>query len=701
MSQMFLEIAELASRADISSLCTILSSNSDNAPQEMILGLLLYFLPETLPVYHYQSVISQISKFQKIVNFTLSDPEMELFDHISPKLSSFGWSYTHRLKCETNHLDIPLSNFAKCLIRIIDNARRELLSIDDLFLDSLNVSKQLRDWETSYVKVLWKFRQFYSDHNQPWIPFRYFEAASPDRVIRFLLQYTTNDNVCRDMECLVLPYLSYNKSYEELWKWIGSAPNSLKHLELLEYLIKGGILKSEVALPFSKSVIAAIYLHSGVTDASFNQLSKIQKQLTVICDNTDYKNNDINFNQVPLFEELWGSPLTDPSKASLDLLDNLLAAAILLNIPIMELALANNEEEDQKNLVKKYIFGTNEHWKRYSSDTWNEYWESVEWIKHKVFHKLQDAWISETFLNAALSAGQFEFVKAHFSLSSKEIIFTVLKAFYIFYDTASNGNKTRGQMKKAWECLQLITVSDEDIFNAKQLVLGTHALSKYSLHFARGINVTPKEIRAYPDCMELIHRVLELNEKAYLEMDNLVRITENLLLGTGQKTCDYKNAIRKMCIEAALVDSNFEISYEYGTPYLMEREMHSEDFIENGSGREEIETWASLFQIGKFISPFWEIDNITEDVMEKKMRALSYSLKLCPEDQISSVLFVWQTLEKQKQKKAKTNSHVIRPTTVVGKTETSFTQDTSRKRDQLSNMLVSGLGWAIGASKSG
>lgn len=53
------------------------------------------------------------------------------------------------------------------------------------------------------------------------------------------------------------------------------------------------------------------------------------------------------------------------------------------------------------------------------------------------------------------------------------------------------------------------------------------------------------------------------------------------------------------------------------------------------------------FQIGKFVSPYWDPENIPIDILEKKMNTLSYCLETCPPDQLSSVLLFWKRLEMQ------------------------------------------------------
>lgn len=98
-----------------------------------------------------------------------------------------------------------------------------------------------------------------------------------------------------------------------------------------------------------------------------------------------------------------------------------------------------------------------------------------------------------------------------------------------------------GEMKSAANCLQLLSSKGheqaQDVTDAISLLEAAHELSTYSLYLPADSDyavtgsspnqpITPKEIRLYPDPVGLIHRVLELNPKAYLNMDHLLSITK-------------------------------------------------------------------------------------------------------------------------------------------------------------------------------
>ncbi|VVT48371.1 uncharacterized protein SAPINGB_P001745 [Magnusiomyces paraingens] len=681
--------ADFASKGEIDSLISLVLSNQENLSKCAAYALLLCFLPEGLHTKNNFKLIKAITNLPNIlVNVTTSTFIEDISLYVYSRIESIGWEYPIFPLNFVDDAKVLLYTFIKCYIRNNDAAKRQLDFNLDFLLVEENDFEELFQWKSSSVDVLSNFRKYYSSHNQPWISLYEFECAHPEKVVPFLLQYSNDDNIFRDINDLVIPYISFYDAQYALWKWIGSDTDSVNHLELLESLIRHGV-----------SVIGS--------------------------------------------------------------------------------------EKEQRVLIEECLFPKykkeNFDWKGFDEKNWSEIYESLKWLQSDIFSKISDSWIDKILLTGALSSGNFTFVQKQFfsrscSLPLTEIKTSIISTFYLFFDSATNGNKTRGSMKNAVQCIKLLQNfkdNEDEIYRAEALLSATDELSKYTLYLSsqnsntQNMPMLPKQIRNYPNKFELIYRVLELNSKAYLDYDKLVSILKNLIYSSTEKndvgtshnfnsskfdSLDLLNEsisfqVRKMCIEAALVDSNFEKAYEFAIPHLVSTSTTSNQ-KENASTvddfglkivSKETESWASLFQIGKYISPFWESD-IPIDIIDKKMNALAYSLKICPQEQIPVILHTWQrcdtlrnaTLKKFHSQKigsafnqtvtaAMSSAPSLIPTNfkkVLSSTASSlsvssspgsfgflerdnenFTHFNTRKRDQLSNLFVSGLGWAIGANQ--
>lgn len=783
--------ADFASKGEIDSLISLVLSNQENLSKCAAYALLLCFLPEGLHTKNNFKLIKAITNLPNIlVNVTTSTFIEDISLYVYSRIESIGWEYPIFPLNFVDDAKVLLYTFIKCYIRNNDAAKRQLDFNLDFLLVEENDFEELFQWKSSSVDVLSNFRKYYSSHNQPWISLYEFECAHPEKVVPFLLQYSNDDNIFRDINDLVIPYISFYDAQYALWKWIGSDTDSVNHLELLESLIRhGGIKECSIQYQFLRCVIAALYFHRGTSKKSYDLLKSIHMLLKGHIRDKD-TTNELAFilNDKSLgFDEILKSPLTKLSDYSLKFLEKILHSASLLNVPLINVLLVSviGSEKEQRVLIEECLFPKykkeNFDWKGFDEKNWSEIYESLKWLQSDIFSKISDSWIDKILLTGALSSGNFTFVQKQFfsrscSLPLTEIKTSIISTFYLFFDSATNGNKTRGSMKNAVQCIKLLQNfkdNEDEIYRAEALLSATDELSKYTLYLSsqnsntQNMPMLPKQIRNYPNKFELIYRVLELNSKAYLDYDKLVSILKNLIYSSTEKndvgtshnfnsskfdSLDLLNEsisfqVRKMCIEAALVDSNFEKAYEFAIPHLVSTSTTSNQ-KENASTvddfglkivSKETESWASLFQIGKYISPFWESD-IPIDIIDKKMNALAYSLKICPQEQIPVILHTWQrcdtlrnaTLKKFHSQKigsafnqtvtaAMSSAPSLIPTNfkkVLSSTASSlsvssspgsfgflerdnenFTHFNTRKRDQLSNLFVSGLGWAIGANQ--
>ena len=271
------------------------------------------------------------------------------------------------------------------------------------------------------------------------------------------------------------------------------------------------------------------------------------------------------------------------------------------------------------------------------------------------------------------------------------------------YDSASNGNRTRGGMKKvsdmyvcpsflkswfaALTCFRSIATfrpyfpDGPRIRQASALISATHALSFYSLILQHGVPFKPVSIRVSQDPIALIDKVLEQNASSYTKLDDLIDIGQNLVsAGLPQHQPDAamqgdpvrsisdtemaksrKDAERRvtfMAVQAALREDDFETAYSYIVNRLTPSGVDitvpgAEDSTRNGptsssrsrSQPEDDISWRAAFLAGRYrpttSSP------MTLRRLEQRTELLSLALLLAPTSSLTEILAAWRRCEEE------------------------------------------------------
>ncbi|KAK5173771.1 uncharacterized protein LTR77_002452 [Saxophila tyrrhenica] len=278
-------------------------------------------------------------------------------------------------------------------------------------------------------------------------------------------------------------------------------------------------------------------------------------------------------------------------------------------------------------------------------------------------------------------------VSAQNYLPAQRIEEVVLEEAMEAYDGASNGNKTRGGVKKANDIISAFRpyFSESPRFQeAIALIAATHALSFYSLTLQHGVPFQPVSIRVSKDPIGLISKVLEQNPRSYTKVDDLVSISRNLvtagLVGAesdsdgdgvnGQADLEIrrKDAERRvafMAIEAALREDDFETAYSY----IMNRLSPSSADIEapkverRPSGKHHFRmsskesarskaaasdddvSWRAAFLAGRYRPASASPPSLRR--LEQRTELLSLALLLAPVHQLTEILAAWRRCEEE------------------------------------------------------
>lgn len=237
------------------------------------------------------------------------------------------------------------------------------------------------------------------------------------------------------------------------------------------------------------------------------------------------------------------------------------------------------------------------------------------------------------------------------------------------YDKASNGNRTRGGMKKAAEIVDAFHNEfphSDALHRVDRLLAATHALSFYSLTLSHGLPFQPVSIRAQHDPISLLGKVMEQNSRSYTKLDDLLTIGRNLVeagLVNGRQSwtspklslaeqeklsAQVQSRITGMAIEAALAEDDFDTAYSYVMNRLA-RDLQAPV--------EQNETsWRAAFQAGRF-RPTRSIQRSSGSLtnqaeadirtQEMRMELLAQALLMAPPAALTEILGVWRRCEEE------------------------------------------------------
>ncbi|KAI9806330.1 MAG: hypothetical protein M1825_006445 [Sarcosagium campestre] len=246
-----------------------------------------------------------------------------------------------------------------------------------------------------------------------------------------------------------------------------------------------------------------------------------------------------------------------------------------------------------------------------------------------------------------------------------------------FYDNATNGNRSRGGMKKASDTIAAFfpgEFPDSRILESTaKLIEATHALSFYSLTLQHGVPFQPVNIRVAHDPILLLGKVLEQNRGSYTKLDDLVRIGLDLLearrlsssasaqVQPGREPDETRSTAERrilaMAIEAALAEDDFETAYSYALNRLSPPFASSQAATaQQKAGMTDDISWRATFQAGRHRSsrsvlhPPKLVSKVTNPEirhLEMRMELLSQALLLAPAVALSEILGVWRRCEEE------------------------------------------------------
>ncbi|KAF2744863.1 secretory pathway Sec39 [Sporormia fimetaria CBS 119925] len=413
--------------------------------------------------------------------------------------------------------------------------------------------------------------------------------------------------------------------------------------------------------------------------------------------------------------------ITQPTQGAVRLLEHFVFSAYLLTqlqhaTSIRDVArmYLRNDPSEQSSLLQRLVHslasGT-----KHDAEQWKSIRLALLWLwnwgtdKHEgerpaqgILGTIERETIEKEILGALIESAHYPLAtqlyieNARTPLSSAVVEKVILKAAMHHYDNASNGNRTRGGMKRASDIIVLFKPyfpRSSRFRRVEALLIATHAMSFYSLTLQHGVPFQPVNIRVSTDPLSLLDKLLSQNPDAYNQLNDLISIGQNLVVSMPSTLMDDSTeegdmaptALEKkklaterrvigMAVEAALDNDDFETAYSYVvnrlsapsespavTPALStpSRRMSSGYFsvlpIRTEDEVDDI-SWRAALRAGRYrpsLSSSWSGSGpgftTRPDLrwLDQRMELLSQALLLAPPGRLEEVLVEWQQCEKE------------------------------------------------------
>ncbi|CAG7924002.1 unnamed protein product [Penicillium olsonii] len=477
----------------------------------------------------------------------------------------------------------------------------------------------------------------------------------------------------------------------------------------------------ELQVRYGQSGLAVVYAHAdsspAVLDGSFEVLNRVAKLLGLedsLYLGTDSELHSVHYDTEPVSSTSRASllqnsllrptnPLTKPSPSSVSFLSALLISLRILTelghlVPCRVAAniCLHSSQEMQLAELKSVVESTVKQ-PRPSQDwpmvrqrlLWLRDWQSEEpesaWDEgsspyHGLFWRVPRETVETEILQAMLAAKEYQLAVDLYTnpqtapLHPSQVEAAVQEAIFTAYDNASNGNRTRGGMKRAYDILKSFQPHFPESLSFKQtraLIAATHALSYYSLTLQHGVPFQPVSIRVHHDPLLLIEKVLEQNARSYTKLDDLLSIGRNLVAaGVPAKAATHdtdddeafdnpseeqvsltsERRITSLAINSALSSNDFGTAYSYIQTRLSPPSLLSPP-SSTPTTPDDI-SWRAVYSAGRYRSttPVNPPPALTTQIthLSQRMELLSLALVLTPSpDPLPEILGAWRRCDEE------------------------------------------------------
>ncbi|EDO16615.1 hypothetical protein Kpol_520p38 [Vanderwaltozyma polyspora DSM 70294] len=517
--------------------------------------------------------------------------------------------------------------------------RRRILVCDEFNPNNVLFNEPL--WET-HSKDDIKFAQWISGIIKPLsylnlrsgsktLKIKDFENFKPVDIINLILGNINDDeyNLSIDASIIIqelIPYLKYSKAYD-IFLDIVFNPSVFRFDTAVNYYNFRqlySLLSNEIPIEFKEKLeelsLKIIY------DNSANMLnvtssSELEQLLTQFSPGTKVKSTSLTANNLKWFAHYMNLCFQGYSLSDINAICQSSEQEQLAHFASMVKGkICNSQSQQTIDVISNLI--------------------SESKIKEKqIFTNLTiDKQIS-IFVEILLELGEFDLLQNFVTLNNSKLEENVLeKYFWNFFNNATNGLKSRPEIKKAEKTLQLMDVQNSTVYKHLHTLLKVaDTLSRYSINLGKGIPFKPCNIFEFKyNPSKLISILLELNRDLYKDVANSMNLIDQLVeaMQISREHLDRESEYNKILvihIDHALVNMDFTFAFQKSKELLR---------------RDSVSTyWATVFQVCKFINPNWIDSEVPTEYLILQLELLGDLLSVCPADGLDIVVSQWSGAE--------------------------------------------------------
>lgn len=606
--------------------------------------------------------------------------------------------------------------------------------LDDIELKNIGIvnSSEFHQWFKGFYQP---FKYYWDNYGKLTLSIKYHEILGQDYFQHLITPVGSlgSDNLALPnwLNKVIIPICKYTHDFSLLEQWCFNEENlQLKNYEVWFTTIKS-LVDKEVPMEdfqgFIQKFIAFCYYDKEVE----NSIEMIKKfdyikdtlvlLIPIVPKSSTVKEGEIQYDEQEDFQDFEQfmketslKPLIGVTKDCLINLSEMIESCLKLypinqlTIPkFLKLKYGKCQSEDFKREVSIILVGI-------TSNNAATLITSLELFKD-IFVE-DDTEINELMVERFLFNNLFDLVEDQVSDSSLRKLLT--KKFWDSINYSTSLDDTR--LTYAEKCVDMMGSKDQTEEDKQEITRFRSSLKMFNLikNFKISLNkqpITPSDILKkfskipHSDLqielessspMGLITTILEQNPKSYRAFEKLFKILNHFLifLDVEINSNYYFKRLISACIESSLIDFNFNFAYS-----------KSIELFNNYTDLNDL--WLVFYQIGNYQTPDW-FDNPTNNlpILIKKSFVLSNYLtainkSLTSVDNSRIIVELWNKINKEIEEI--TNNDTLQEEESDISTVNSITNSISRNLspmsekpgEKLSNLFVSGLGWAIGANK--
>ncbi|KAK7059084.1 hypothetical protein VNI00_001708 [Paramarasmius palmivorus] len=512
-----------------------------------------------------------------------------------------------------------------------------------------------------------------------------WRSMDPSSVVDAYLAHSTPPSIASDISRLVMPYLFVLESRAER---AGKPDPSIPTRLLYDYILRAPLdiaaavfEASKPTLPLSQRIIkqdddmvrlalACLYGNNSLDQwPTMSSIFECLPAWEVASDDEDAADTTVaslgafvkpstarpTCTPADLLVFFKPLPLSSLSRA-LDILDVHLESGEILArwsvpAPLRWFLQSNNDSVEQRawaNRMARRAGGSDDQLN--TQEDWEWLLEDMLKLAGRSDDKLGGAFcllskeeVMRIYLSGLLSTGRFNIArnllhsrKGRLALDNEIVEETCLSCSREFYDNASSGNYKFGDMKLAYDCLDVPSPS-ETLNREKDFIEATSRLCSFNIMSRPGIPISPIEIRLTKDRLSLVSQVLSSNSDAYKHTEVILELVHKL----GFKD-DIVAEVKTLAMlaDTALQVEDFTRSYEISERMIdLVLGLRATSMgLDDPKIREATDVcWVACFQLGR---------QTEFDDAGKKLRLLGRAIEICPADKLHDVLTAWRRLEK-------------------------------------------------------